>query len=182
MEDQTPSIISKLQHEMEVLSTEIHESELSEDTKQVAVSVAGYIAKSLAKKSACDECRLKLVAEQRDIDHDDYLILLSRGGLITPSPSLRDFVFQTFSILDFTSPMLHEMTDNKNIRKVTKIILTNIQNNVINFTCENHEAWGRKFSIRASVNIFYNNEQKIANDSVRKDQISDFKKRQTRKE
>ena len=77
MEDQTPSIISKLQHEMEILSTEIHESELSEDTKQVAVSVAGYIAKSLAKKSACDECRLKLVAQQRDIDHDDYLKLLS---------------------------------------------------------------------------------------------------------
>ena len=31
MEDQFPSIISKLQHEMEILSTEIHESELSEE-------------------------------------------------------------------------------------------------------------------------------------------------------
>ena len=94
---------------MELLSTEIYESELNEDSKQVAVSVAGYFARSLSKRSKCKQCKEKLIAKQIDIDHDNYLRLLSRSGLITPSPSLRDFVLQIFSILDFTSVMLHKM-------------------------------------------------------------------------
>ena len=35
------------------------------------------------------------------IEHDDYLQQLSNGGLTTPSIALRDFIFQTFTIIDF---------------------------------------------------------------------------------
>ena len=44
----------------------------------------------------------------------------------------------------------------------------------MNFACVNHEKWAVRFSVRACTNIFYNNEQKITNQSVRKDQIKDF--------
>ena len=68
---------------MEDLSTELYESELSDDSKQVAVTVARYIAKSLTKRSKCSQCKENLVARENDIIHDQYLKLLSRGGLIT---------------------------------------------------------------------------------------------------
>ena len=148
---------------MEVLSTELYESELSDDSKQVAVTVAGYIAKSLTKRSKCSQCKENLVARGNDIIHDQYLKLLSRGGLITPSPSLRDFVFQSFNILDITSAMLHKETGNKCIRKVSENLLIKLQSNVINFTCMEHEDWGKKISIRATINVFFNNEQKLVN-------------------
>ena len=38
------------------------------------------------------------------IELDGYLQQLFRGG--TPSIALRDFIFQTFSILDFISPIV----------------------------------------------------------------------------
>ena len=70
---------------MVFLSTDIYESELTEDSKQVAVSVAGYIAKSLSKSSKCKQCKQKLIAKQIYIDRDDYLRLLLRDGLIQGS-------------------------------------------------------------------------------------------------
>ena len=180
--DRTNDVIVKLQDELEQLSTEIYECELNDDSKQVAVSIAGYIAKTLAKRTACTKCKEKLISDEKDINHDEYLKLLSRGGLTTPNPSLRDFVFQSFSVLDFTSGKIQEVTENINVRKVSESVLINFQSNDINFTCENHKEWGKKFSVRATVNIFFNNQQKIANAAVRKDNIKDFKKRQTRKE
>ena len=38
------------------------------------------------------------------IEHDDNLQQLFRGG--TESIALRDFIFQTFSIIDFISPTM----------------------------------------------------------------------------
>ena len=38
------------------------------------------------------------------IEHDEYLQQLFRGG--TQSISLRDFIFQTFAIIDFISPTI----------------------------------------------------------------------------
>ena len=35
------------------------------------------------------------------IEHDDHVEQQSHGGLTTPSISLWDFIFQTFSIIDF---------------------------------------------------------------------------------
>ena len=41
-----------------------------------------------------------------------------------------------------------------------------------------HKEWGENLAARAVVNRYFNNEQKHANDSVTKEQIVDFKKRQ----
>ena len=37
----------------------------------------------------------------------------------------------------------------------------------VRFTCEAHVEWGMKFSSRIITNIFYNDKQKIATDTVR---------------
>ena len=48
----------------------------------------------------------------------------------------------------------------------------------VRFTCEAHVEWGMKFSSRIITNIFYNNKQKIATDTVRMDVVPGFKSRQ----
>ena len=176
------SVTLELHTRLDEMANEISECQLNEESKEVAVSIAGYVAKTLSSRSDCNQCKEKLIFSNKDNghDHDKYLRLLSCGGLTVPSLALTDFIFQTFSILHYISPTIHEVTKNKNIRKITENVLPKHLNKVVNFACVNHEDWAVRFSVRACINIFYNNEQKITNQSVRKDQIKDFKKRQTK--
>ena len=47
----------------------------------------------------------------------------------------------------------------------------------VRFTCEAHVEWGMKFSSKIITNIFYNNKQNKATDTVRMDVVSGFKSR-----
>ena len=44
------------------------------------------------------------------------------------------------------------------------------------FTCESHQDWGFTFATKFIINIYFNNKQKLAKDSVRKDTVNGFKK------
>ena len=52
------------------------------------------------------------------IEHDDYLQQLLPGG--TPSIALRDFIFKTFSIIDFISPTIKTITKDAYVRSVSE--------------------------------------------------------------
>ena len=65
---------------------------LDEDSKDVAVMVAGYIAKKFSGRSKCSKCQLKIVTTESKIGYDDNLHQLSRGDLTTQSISLCDFI------------------------------------------------------------------------------------------
>ena len=66
------------------------------------------------------------------------------------------------------SPAIHKVTKNKN-RKIKENILPKHLNKVVNFACVKHQDWSVRFSVKICINIFYNNEQKITNQSIRKD-------------
>ena len=53
---------------------------------------------------------------------------------------------------------------------------------IINFKGDLQKEWGEKLAARTVVNISFNNEQKHTNNSVRKEHIVHFKKRQRKKE
>ena len=106
-------------------------------------------------------------------DHGKYLRLLSRGRLTVPSLVLTDFILQSSSILHYISPTIHDL------EKKTKISENTFQQSC-HFLCVNQEESAVRFSVRTCINIFYNKEQKITNQSARKDQIKDFKKRLTK--
>ena len=61
---------------------EIAESTLDSSCEEVSTTIAGYIAKKLAKRSNCDSCKSLLIASSMDLAENHYLNLLSRGGLI----------------------------------------------------------------------------------------------------
>ena len=53
------------------------------------------------------------MATESGIELDDYRQQLFRGD--TPSIALRDFIFQTFSIIDFISPTITGLIQQKNV-------------------------------------------------------------------
>ena len=77
----------------------------------------------LSERSKCSKCQLKVVATEIGIEHDDYLQQLFRGG--TPSIALRDFIFQTFSIIDFISPTIKTINKNVYVQSVSERALLN---------------------------------------------------------
>ena len=80
--------------------TEIFETELSEGSKQVTVYIAGYVAKKIKKHLDFHVCNNKIISNDNYVKNDKYLKTLSRGGLIVPCTTFKDFVCQTFSILE----------------------------------------------------------------------------------
>ena len=85
------------------MANKISECQLHKESKEVAVSIAGNVAKTLSPRSDCNQCKEKLILNNKDngYDHEKYLRLLSGGGLTVPSLALTDCIFQTFSILHY---------------------------------------------------------------------------------
>ena len=167
------------QYLFDVLNTynsEIQESVLNTDSLEVATTIAGYIAKQLANRSNCIICKEMFIANGNSIANDKYLNLLSRGGLTVPSPNLADFVCSCFAVLDFVGDHIQKYQV-INVRQVSNNILQQYAPRV-DFTCIDHVKWGFNFATKSIINIFFNNKEKIASDSVRKDAVVDFKKRQ----
>ena len=100
--------------------------------------------------------------------------MLPRGNLTIPSPSLSEFVSNCFAILDSIDD---KITTFQSTRTAAEYVLKKYSQRVY-FTCEDHAEWGMHYSTKIIINIFYNNKQKIAADSVRKDVVSGFEKRQ----
>ena len=177
-DDQTDMAFKEIKEKLLNSTTEILESELSDDSKEVAVHIAGFIARKLSKRRKCEDCSALLKAGENTIKHDEYLKLLSRGGLVCPSPALHNFVCQTFSIIDWLSPYLQSFAETVSVRKVAEKLLHTFLERDVSFTCSNHFAWGKTFCVRTIINIYYNNKQRITCDLARNDQIQGFKKRQ----
>ena len=100
------SIFENIMQDITLLSTEMLECQLSEDSMEVAVTIAGYVAKKLKKRFGCQICDQKMVSIDQDVLNNEYLKILSRGGLICPSQPLSDFICYLISILDIILPIL----------------------------------------------------------------------------
>ena len=164
----------RLLSEISQLVTEIQELSLDSDSLEVATFFAGYVSIKLDDRSDCKECKKLFYAKEQSLANDRYLQTLSRGGLASPSTSLAEFTADCFAVLDFVSPLFtkHQV---ENVREVATIILNQHAPSVA-FTCRKHKNWGRRFAIKPIVNTFFNNKQKLLNDTVRKDAVGEFKR------
>ena len=164
---------------LDVLSeheSEMHELSLSSDSKEVAYLIAGYVAKKLLKRFNCDICSFSMIGNDVETNENDYLDILSRGGLMIPSTKIAEYICSCFAILDFSTQFI-EKHKQFTTRQCAEKILETYSPKCI-FTCEQHIENGYKFAIRIVTNIFYNNKQKLSSDEIRKDALKNFKKRQ----
>ena len=121
------------------MQTEILEAELSDDTKEVAVTVSGYVAKKLVKRSKCSVCPSKLISKDHHIANDSYLAKHSRGGLVCPGPALSDFVSRAFSLLGMINPVIQKVSNDVPLRLIAEKSLQHIQTGFVYFTCPEYE-------------------------------------------
>lgn len=153
---------------------------LSEDSREVSVHIAGYIAKKLKKRfgSCCHEF---LMGDSITSDCPDfsYMQILSRGGLTIPSINLANYVCTAFAILDVLSGAI--LKSKLISRLAAEHVLKHIFNSYETFTCITHENTGQTFVNRTIANIYFNNKRKISTDSVVADGVKAFKKRQREK-
>ena len=108
-----------------------------------------------------------------------YFHLISRGNLTAPSNALADFVCTAFAVLDYYDYFIVQQKHVPVRDAATYIVLNCLSS--YSFSCEEHIDVAKKFAVRMIANIFYNNKQKINNDSVVKDALTGFKKRQRTK-
>ena len=158
---------------------EIANSVLDNHSEEVAVTLAGYVAKKLTKRTNCDDCKAAFSADKVDLENDSYLSLLSRGKLFVPSKKLAEYVCSCFAALDFA------FEDNLSLpvpaRKAATLLLKNYGPSV-DFTCNEHFDWGFEFASKIIINIYCNNETKFVLDKKKNEVLKQFKTRQRRKE
>ena len=168
----------KLMKEVSVLSTEIHECSLGKESREVSVSIAGYVSKQINERVKYDLCKKYLIcdsAEVNDEDDHDYLNLLSRGGLTIPGKYIAEFVSHSFAILDLVENIISKHPS-ISVRKAAVSILNEYLDGCI--SCDSHHNKVKNLALNCIVNIFYNNKQKKDADVPRKDSIVAFKRRQ----
>ena len=139
--------------DISLLSTKILECQLSEDSTEVAVTIAGYVAKKLKK-----DLDVKLVIKKWFLQTKMFLMNTLKYypeylKILCPSQPLSDFICHLFSILDIISPIIIKHCSYsfsiKSFAEVFKIYC-----NSVNFICDNHQEWGIKYGSRIVINIF----------------------------
>ena len=145
--------------------------QLTQESREVAVHVAGCVAKSILKSHACCKSHLTGIILESNPDRA-YITILNRGGLTIPSTSLTDYVCTSFAILSFTENSV--IKSNIRARKAAELVLSLTFGIYQDFTCNDHRALGRTFVNRIISNIFFNNKRKATTSSVHKDNVVSF--------
>ena len=130
--------------EISEMANEIISTELSPDSQEVSANVAGYVARQSQERIDCTECAGKVESKGRSTIHSSYINLLSHGGLNLkhPSSALAEFIASAFAILDLTSLVLTRYSVSTDSTLKTNFlaleVLSNYNNNNVNFSCETH--------------------------------------------
>lgn len=165
----------------EVSKMDFSDVTLSSQSMKVCAHIGGYIVKELlqTKKLDCSACKSCLRDHGNEL-HTEYLKLLSRGGLRTPSLELLHYASSLFGILELTDPLVRK--SNVAERFACEHILKKF-GPTPEFMCENekHNELASKVAIRIAINIYYNNAQKESKDTKRKEKVAEFKTRQRKK-
>lgn len=166
--------------DIDILNCSTDTISLSDSSREVGVHIAGYVAKKLKKRMGkC--CTSYLIEKSISVKNPDYsyIEILSRGGLTIPSMNLANYVCSAFAMLDFTAPttLKSDIAD----RTAAEHVLFHQLQSFETFTCDTHKEKGQKLANRIITNIYFNNKRKQSTDTVMKDKVKSFKKRQREK-
>ena len=94
-----PNLFDAINKHLNEKGSKIMECSLDNGGAEVATTMAGYIAKKVAKKSKCKTCPEKLKGGNKTyLLYNEYWKRLSHSGLTVPSPSLAYFIYDCFAI------------------------------------------------------------------------------------
>ena len=150
------SDVDKSVDEVRKIQNQIQEVQLSDDSMELCVYVAGYLVKSLLDKTSCAACKTSLLDHDND-EHTGYLQNVSRGGLSVPSLALSHYASSIFGTLEILEHIV--VNSNVCVRPACEHLLK-LFGPSADFVCRLHNEWAQKITNRIIINIFYNNLQK----------------------
>ena len=152
---------------------------LSEDSREVGIYIAGYVAKKL--KERFGDCCNGLLTDNSGAENPDFSFvqILSRGGLKIPSTNLVNYVCKVFAILEFMDDLISKSS--LPVHNAAGHVLIHCFQSFETFACTTHEAIARKITNSTAVNIYFNNNRKNCTDSVAADGVKTFNKIQREK-
>ena len=146
---------------------------LSDEAREVAARISGYMAKKLVKKFGhCCKSYCINESEAASTTHV-YIDFLSRGGLTLPPECLVTYVCHCFAFIDHT---INVRTSSKMKERATAEHLFNVVMFCEPFLCSVDWRKGQSMTHRIIANIYFNNKRKLITDSVHKDNVVSFKK------
>ena len=99
--------LETLEKNIEPVISDANSISLNEESREVAVYIAGYVAHKVIRY--CEGCCEGLLLFGEESVESKYLHLLSRGGLKVPSESLSNYVCHGFAILDASSQIIKKL-------------------------------------------------------------------------
>ena len=147
---------------------------LSNDSREVAIHIAGYMVKKF-KKRLGDCCIVFLTVDSDNFESQDisYIQTFSRGGLKIPSLNLANYVCSAFAMLDFLFGIITE--SGIPMLKAAESVLMRFLYSFETFTCSVHAHSRKRLANQTVANIFFNKKRKIMTDSVVADHVKHLK-------
>ena len=115
--DISPQMLHDLEDHMQ--SVDVEDLILVDDSQEVGVFIAGYIANKIHKKLNCTVCHMLLQESSTD---SIYFNNLSRGNLTIPCPQLSNFVCKGFGLLDHFEDFIQSQ-QSESVRLISSSIL-----------------------------------------------------------
>jgi hypothetical protein len=153
-------------------------TQLSPETREVAVFVAGFVGKKIKDKLGCEGCDALLFGNPSIEGDHRYTAELNRGGLKFPSQALADYVCDLFGLLDATSAIIRASAVSE--RWASKAALSSVP--CAKFVPTKHELKGRDIVLNTVINIFWSNHAKITTEIVRKKSVKRVAARKEKKD
>ena len=146
----------------------------SEESREVAIYIAGYVAKKL--KEGFGHCCNGLLTGVSGAENPDFsdVPILSRGGRTIPSTNLVNYVCTAFAILEFVDDLITK--SGLPVLKAAERVLIHCFQSFETFACTTHEAIAQKITNSTAVNIYFNNKRKSCTDSVAADGVKNLRK------
>ena len=107
------------------------------ESEEVSLFIAGYVAKQLHTKTHCDVCATRFSGCAADVATGSYFDILTRGGLTIPSLELSQYVSQCLGVLNYTDKRVLQQCPNLPSRAAGQFILRYHCANVL-FTCDSY--------------------------------------------
>ena len=148
-----------LKKQLNEIAGDLEYSSLESNAKEVAAVVAGNVAEKLINRSQCVECQnsLTTTGSQQSSSEFDYLLKLSRGGLILPPVDLAQYVSKSFAMLDTASNIIFKSTLPERVGGESVLTINTCAQS---FLCEQHTV-NIKFINRIICNVYFNNAQSM---------------------
>ena len=173
--------LQKLQKQLEEMSEEISDCCLEKSSVEVVTVIAGYVTKKISERNSCFNCRSLMTISNsvaQNQPENNYLLTLSRGGLLIPATELVNYACKSFAILETSFQIIRESKIAE--RKAAEKVLQWTNSEETSFLCHDHPN-SMKFINRTIANVFFNNWQKLEKDKVRHDAVKDFKHRRNKR-